>query len=92
MQTVLSFLALARTDSVRQSLTAHERLARHVDGLKRLAPGQQLHAPKVFEDKMLPMRDGVRLSTIAISPPGSNASKFPAVIDRSPYGHEGTEL
>lgn len=39
----------------------------------------------------VPMRDGVKLST-SITFPLSQETKFSAVIDRSPYGHQATEL
>ena len=49
--------------------------------------------PKVFKPfLMLPMEDGIKLHTWAVSPPGSSASSWPVVIDRSPYGQFGTEL
>jgi len=41
---------------------------------------------------MLPMRDGVKLHTIALSPLLSSKKKWPTVIDRSPYGAFNTEL
>jgi len=43
---------------------------------------------------MLPMRDGVKLSTDVLVPLhlGKPGKQFPTVIDRSPYGHTGTEL
>jgi len=40
---------------------------------------------------MIPMRDGVKLSTTIVFPM-SNAKTFSTVIDRSPYGHQATEL
>eukprot|EP00750_Incisomonas_marina_P028628 INCI6793.3.p1 GENE.INCI6793.3~~INCI6793.3.p1 ORF type:complete len:533 (-),score=79.14 INCI6793.3:82-1599(-) len=50
--------------------------------------------PHVVEQVMLPMRDGVKLSTDVLVPLHLEDpdKKFPAVIDRSPYGHTGTEL
>jgi hypothetical protein len=41
-------------------------------------------APEVLTELMLPMRDGVKLHTIAISPLFSKKKQWPAVIDRSP--------
>ena len=42
---------------------------------------------------MLPMRDGVRLHTLAVAPePISAGKQWPTVIDRSPYGMHNTEL
>ena len=46
----------------------------------------------IFEEEMVPMRDGVKLHTVAISPPFSERKQFPTVIDRSPYGFWNTEL
>ena len=48
----------------------------------------------VIESVMIPMRDGVKLSTDVLVPLHLKdpERKFPAVIDRSPYGHTGTEL
>jgi uncharacterized protein len=48
--------------------------------------------PKVFKAYMVPMSDGVHLHTNVISPPFSGKTKWPAVIDRSPYGGAKTEL
>jgi predicted acyl esterase len=48
-----------------------------------------LHAG--FFDVKIPMRDGVTLSTIIILPLTA-AKTYPAVMDRSPYGHFGLEL
>ena len=31
----------------------------------------------IFEEEMVPMRDGVKLHTVAISPPFQSASNFP---------------
>ena len=73
--------------------SAQSRLRRRTSLYERLTRGStELLSPRVFVDTMVPMRDGTRLSTVAISPPWSAASRFPAVIDRSPYGHMGTEL
>ena len=41
-------------------------------------------APEVLTELMLPMRDGVKLHTIAVSPLFSSKKTWPAVIDRSP--------
>jgi predicted acyl esterase len=49
-------------------------------------------APEVLTELMLPMRDGVKLHTIAVSPLFSSKKTWPAVIDRSPYGSFNTEL
>ena len=38
------------------------------------------------------MRDGTLLSTVVYIPGRNTTGKFPAVIDRSPYGHVATEL
>jgi predicted acyl esterase len=47
----------------------------------------------VLEEKMLKMRDGVRLHTVAVSPaPFQGGKQYPTVIDRSPYGMFNTEL
>ncbi len=56
--------------------------------LEKFAP----HQPQVFQELMLPMRDGVKLHTIALSPLFSSKKKWPTVIDRSPYGAFNTEL
>ena len=48
--------------------------------------------PKVLKSVYVPMRDGVKLHTTVISPAFSTKSKWPVVIDRSPYGVLGTEL
>lgn len=48
--------------------------------------------PKVLKSVYVPMRDGVKLHTTVISPAFSSKSKWPVVIDRSPYGVLGTEL
>ena len=49
-------------------------------------------APNVLQELMLPMRDGVKLHTIAVSPLFSTKKQWPTVIDRSPYGSLNTEL
>ena len=46
----------------------------------------------VFQTTMLPMRDGVKLHTVVVSPPFSSQKQWPTVIDRSPYGMFNTEL
>ena len=54
-----------------------------------------LALPRASADTVeLAMRDGVKLSTDVLVPlhPDDPERKFPVVIDRSPYGHEGTEL
>ncbi len=56
------------------------------------APGGAPARPQVLEALMLPMRDGVRLHTIAVSPLFSSKTQWPAVVDRSPYGAFNTEL
>ena len=48
--------------------------------------------PSVFQDFMLPMRDGIKLHTVALSPLFSSKKQWPTVIDRSPYGQFNTEL
>ena len=40
----------------------------------------------------VPMRDGVTLSTRVQLPPHLFQHKFPCVLDRSPYGHDASEL
>ena len=40
----------------------------------------------------VPMRDGTLLSTVVYLPGRNATGRFPAVIDRSPYGHRETEL
>lgn len=52
----------------------------------------RLIAPDIFQEIMLPMRDGIKLHTIAVSPLFSKKKKWPTVIDRSPYGAFNTEL
>lgn len=46
--------------------------------------------PSVFQDFMLPMRDGIKLHTVALSPLFSSKKQWPTVIDRSPYGQFNT--
>lgn len=87
-----TLLTLLTTADAR--LSKVERLERHIRmhaELKGTEPASGI-IPSVFKDIQLPMRDGTKLSTIAISPPFSSATKWPAVIDRSPYGHFATEL
>lgn len=44
------------------------------------------------EEIMMPMRDGVKLHTLAFLPRGAGADKkVPAVVDRSPYGYHDME-
>mgnify|MGYP006198149411 FL=1 len=44
----------------------------------------------VFEAVMLPMRDGVELHTLVITP--LSGTNFTTVYDTSPYGEDGIEL
>lgn len=49
--------------------------------------------PNVIEETMLPMSDGTKLHTLALSPdPLDKSKRWPTVIDRSPYGMFNTEL
>ena len=81
MMLYLLFLAAVVSSAAKCKLPLHQRL-------KRFLP----HQPSVFQDFMLPMRDGVKLHTIALSPLLSSKKKWPTVIDRSPYGAFNTEL
>ena len=40
---------------------------------------------------MLPMRDGVKLHTLIFFPRGGKDGKYPAIVDRSPYGYGDME-
>lgn len=40
---------------------------------------------------MLPMRDGVKLHTLIFFPRDGKDGKYPAVVDRSPYGYGDME-
>ena len=45
----------------------------------------------VIQSVMVPMRDGVKLHTNVLSKT-SRSDRVPTIIDRSPYGGQGTEL
>jgi len=92
MLRALALVALVTLTDAR--LTKEERLDRHLKLYSELKGTEPVSGvlPKVFKDIKLPMSDGTRLSTIVLSPPFSKAEKWPAVIDRSPYGHFATEL
>ena len=75
MRISLLCLAAVVASASKCKLPLHQRLERFLP-----------HQPSVFQDLMLPMRDGVKLHTIALSPLFSSKKKWPTVIDRSPYG------
>ena len=47
---------------------------------------RRLEQKGVLKEFMLPMRDGVKLSTVAVTPLFSKKTQWPTVVDRSPYG------
>jgi len=70
----------------------HEKLPFHdLRGFVDLAAVERFYqtAPIIVD---IPMRDGVKLSTVIVLPNDTPNATFPAVIDRSVYSHIGTEL
>ena len=61
---------------------AHAKCKLPIPGRRR----RRLEQKGVLKEFMLPMRDGVKLSTVAVTPLFSKKTQWPTVVDRSPYG------